>query len=166
VPVELPQGVSYEGVFEPEGPIEQTRGGGVRSVTPTRGYAPVAPPPATVQSQPTYQELPRQQQKASRLLVVSAEGLDVATRATLTQYLQSVTLPAGASGETMWELSVQDGRVARVAILFEGFANDPQTSTLQPSDAVETLKKALISWQPPIGLKGTVRLKLQISADR
>ncbi|NJS09940.1 MAG: after-VIT domain-containing protein [Microcoleus sp. CSU_2_2] len=154
VPVELPQGVSYEGVFEPEGPIEQTRGGGVRSVTPTRGYAPVAPPPA-VQPQPT----PRQQQKASRLLVVTAEGLDVATRATLTQYLQSVTLPAGASGETMWELSVQDGRVARVAI-------DSKTSTLQPSDAVETLKKALISWQPPVGLKGTVRLKLQISVDR
>ena len=161
VPVELPQGVSYEGVFEPEGPIEQTRGGGVRSVTPTRGYAPVAPSPARVQPQP-----PPQQQKASRLLVVSAEGLDVATRATLTQYLQSVTLPAGASGETMWELSVQDGRVTRVTILFEGFANDPQTSTLQPSDAVETLKKALISWQPPVGMKGTLRLKLQVSVDR
>jgi Ca-activated chloride channel homolog len=157
VPVELPQGVSYEGVFESEGPIEQTRGGGVRNVTPTRGYAPIAPPPA-VQPQPTYQ-LPHQQQNASRLLVISAEGLDVATRAALTQYLQSVTLPAGASGETMWELSVQDGRVAQVSI-------DSQTSTLQPSDAVETLKKALISWQPPVGLKGTVRLKLQISVDR
>ena len=96
---------------------------------------------------------------ASRLQVVSAEGWDAGAIAALTQYLQSVNLPAGVSGETVWELSVQDGRVAFVAI-------DTQISTLQATDAVEILKRALSSWQPPAGFKGTRRLKLRIIVDR
>ncbi|MEG4105045.1 VIT domain-containing protein [Microcoleus sp. S13_C5] len=155
VPVELPQGVSYEGIFESEG-AEQTRGGSGR-VTSTRNSAPVSPAPAMAPQQ-GYGELQRPKPLASRLQVVSAEGLDAGAIAALTQYLQSVNLPAGVSGETVWELSVQDGRVARLAI-------DPQTSTLQATDAVETLKRALSSWQPPAGFKGTLRLKLRITVD-
>ncbi|MEG4966297.1 VIT domain-containing protein [Microcoleus sp. B6-A1] len=162
VPVELPQGVSYEGIFESEG-AEPTRGG-TRSVTSNRNSAPVSPIPAMPRP-PGYGELQPSQQKVSRLQVVSAEGLDAGALAALTQYLQSVNLPAGVSGETIWKLSVQDGRIARVAILFEGFANDTKTSTLQATDAVETLKRALSSWQPPAGLKGTLRLKLRITVE-
>jgi Ca-activated chloride channel family protein len=106
-----------------------------------------------------YSPLQPQKPLASRLQVVSAEGLDVGAIAALAQYLQSVNLPTGVSGETVWELSVQDGRVAFVAI-------DTQTSTLQATDAVETLKKALSSWQPPAGFKGTLRLKLRITVER
>jgi Ca-activated chloride channel family protein len=156
VPVELPQGVNYEGIFE-SGGAEPTRGG-TRSVTSTPRPAPVSPAPAMVRQQGNSQLQP-QKPLASRLQVVSAEGLDAGAIATLTQYLQSVNLPAGVSGETVWELSVQDGRVAQWAI-------DTQTSTLQATDALETLKKALISWQPPAGFKGTLRLKLRITVDR
>ncbi|MEG5041061.1 MULTISPECIES: VIT domain-containing protein [unclassified Microcoleus] len=154
VPVELPQGVSYEGIFQSEG-AEPTRGGS-RSVTSNRNSAPVSPAP--VPRQPGYGELQPQKPLASRLQVVSAEGLDAGALAALTQYLQSVNLPAGVSGETVWELSVQDGRVARVAI-------DTKTSTLQATDAVETLQRAMSSWQPPAGFKGTLRLKLRITVD-
>lgn len=133
VPVELPQGVSYEGIFQSEG-AEPTRGG-TRSVTSNRNSAPVSPAPA-MPRQPGYGQLQPSQPKVSRLQVVSAEGLDAGALAALTQYLQSVNLPAGVSGETVWELSVQEGRVARVAI-------DHQTSTMQATDAVETLKQAL-----------------------
>ena len=163
VPVELPQGVSYEGIFDAE-KGEQTRGR-VRNMTPTRGPVPVSPAP-TVTEQAPYSEPRAQKPKASRLQVISAEGLDAATRAALTQYLQSVNLPAGVSGETVWELSVQNGRVQKVAILFEGFANDSGSSTLKATDALETLKKALMSWQPPAGFQGTVRLNLRINPDR
>ncbi len=156
VPVELPQGVSYEGIFE-SGGAERTRGG-TRSVTSTGNSAPVSPAPA-MPRQPGYGELQRPKPLASRLQVVSAEGLDAGAIAALTQYLQSVNLPTGLSGEMVWELSVQDGRVARVGI-------DTQTSTLQATDAVETLKRALSSWQPPAGFKGTLRLKLRITVDR
>ena len=160
VPVEVPQGVRYEGIFESEGAIDQTRGG-----TRVRTLAPSPVTAAPLRQQP-YRELQPQQPKTARLQVVSAEGLDAGTIAALTQYLQSVTLPAGVSGETVWELSVQDGRVARVAILFEGFANDTQTSTLQTTATVDSLKAALRSWQPPAGFKGTLRLKLRINVDR
>ena len=152
VPVELPQGVSYEGIFESEDSIGPTRGG-PRRVTPTRLLSPSAPLPVRERG---YGELKRPQQSTSPLEIVSAEGLDARAIALLTQYLQSVTLPAGVSGETVWELSVQNGRVTQVAI-------DSQASTVQATDAIETLKRALTSWQPPAGLKGTVRLKLQIN---
>ena len=156
VPVELPQGVSYEGIFS-SSRAEGTRGG-THSLTSTRGPAPVTPAPAMAR-QAAYSPLQPQQPSSSRLQVVSAEGLDAGAIVALTQYLQSVNLPTGVSGETVWELSVQDGRVARVAI-------DTQTSTLQATDAVETLKRALSSWQPPAGFKGTLRLKLRIIVDR
>lgn len=146
VPVELPQGVSYEGVFDREEAAEQTRGGS-RNYAPTRAYAPPPPSPVRIQQEP-------QQQTASRWQVVSAPGLDARSIALLTQYLQSFSLPAGVSGEVAWDISVTNGRVTKVAI-------DSQTSTL-PADAVESLQKALTSWQPPEGLKGTIRLKLQI----
>lgn len=152
VPVELPQGVSYEGVFESED-VEPTRGG-TRSFPQTRGV----PPAPAEKRQQAYREKP-QQQSTSRLQIVTAEGLDPRAINALTQYLQSISLPTGISGETVWELSVQNGRVAKVAI-------DSQASTLPTTDTIETLKKSLISWQPPTGLQGTVRLKLRINADR
>ncbi len=148
VPVELPQGVSYKGIFEPDR-VESTRGG-ARNFAPSNIPLPVSPAPAEVR---------QRGYKASRLQVVSAEGLDAGAIAALTQYLQSVTLPTGVSGETVWELSVQDGRVARSAI-------DSQTSTLQSTATVDSLKAALNSWKPPAGFKGTLRLKLRINVDR
>jgi Ca-activated chloride channel family protein len=154
VPVELPQGVSYEGIFESEG-AEATRGG-THGLTSTRGPAPMTAGSLRVPQQGNSQ---LQLQMPPRLQVVSAEGLDAGAIAALTQYLQSVNLPTGVSGETVWELSVQDGRVSRVAI-------DTQTSTLQATDAVETLKRALSSWQAPAGFKGTLRLRLRIIVDR
>ncbi|WP_373536403.1 VIT domain-containing protein [Microcoleus sp.] len=160
VPVELPQGVNYGGIFDAE-KDEQTRGG-VRSITPTRASAPMAPAPSVAQ-RTRYAEPapppPAPKPLTSRLQVVSAQGLDAASRAALIQYLQSVNLPAGVSGETVWELSVQNGRVQKVAI-------DSGSSTLKATDALETLKKALISWQPPAGFQGTVRLNLRINPDR
>jgi Ca-activated chloride channel family protein len=169
VPVELPQGVSYEGILQAD-ERDQTRGG-------TRGLAQTSSSPLPVSPAPARMVLPgppRQQQIAARLQVVSAIGLDAGAIASLNQYLQSVNLPAGVSGETVWDVSIQDGRVVKVAILFvgvapvgAGFANDTQTSTLQSTDAIESLKAALNSWQPPAGLKGTLRLKLRIiNVDR
>jgi Ca-activated chloride channel family protein len=160
VPVELPQGVSYDGIFERE-EGEQTRGGS-RNSNSTASFARPAPAPRALPA--PYSE-PPPQQIAARLQVISALGLDAGAIASLNQYLKSVNLPAGVSGETVWELSVQNRRVVKVAILFEGFANDTQTSTLQATDAIESLKAALNSWQPPAGFKGALRLKLRINAD-
>jgi Ca-activated chloride channel homolog len=155
VPVELPQGVSYEGIVQAD-EREQTRGG-TRSASSTRGVSPPAPAPLPRQAPDSQRS--RQQQIAARLQVVSASGLDAGAIASLNQYLRSVNLPAAVSGETVWDLSIQDGRVAKVAI-------DTQTSTLQATDALESIKAALNSWQPPAGFKGTLRLKLRINADR
>ncbi|MGL5062067.1 MAG: after-VIT domain-containing protein, partial [Microcoleus sp.] len=155
VPVELPQGVSYEGVFDRQEAAEQTRGGS-RNYAPTRGG--YAPPPPGPRRQAVYEPPPRQQLTASQLQVVTAEGLDARSIALLTQHLQSIILPPSLSGEMVWVLSVDNGRVTQVAI-------DPQASTL-PADVVENLKQALTSWRPPAGLKGAIRVKLQVRAER
>jgi Ca-activated chloride channel homolog len=157
VPVELPQGINYEGVFQSEEPIEQTRGG-TPNFSRTRALLPPSPATAAESRRQPYRELKPQQPSTSRLQIVSAEGLDARAIALLTQYLQSVTLPTGVSGEIVWELSVQNGRVDRVAI-------DSQTLTLQSTETIDTLKRALISWQPPEALKGTLHLKLRINPD-
>jgi Ca-activated chloride channel homolog len=117
----------------------------------------VSPAPATRVLPPPPPRPP--QQIAARLQVVSAPGLDAGAIASLNQYLRSVNLPAAVSGETVWDLSVQDGRVVKVAI-------DTQTSALQATQALESLKAALNSWQPPAGFKGNLRLKLRINVDR
>jgi Ca-activated chloride channel homolog len=155
VPVELPQGVSYEGIVQQE-ESEQTRGG-TRNFGGINSPLRVSPAPATRVLPPPPPRPP--QQIAARLQVVSAPGLDAGAIASLNQYLRSVNLPAAVSGETVWDLSVQDGRVAKVAL-------DTQTSALQATDALESLKAALNSWQPPAGFKGNLRLKLRINADR
>ncbi|MEZ2321581.1 MAG: VIT domain-containing protein [Microcoleus sp.] len=153
VPVELPQGMSYEGIFESDEAIGQTRGGGSR-VNPTRREAPSAPLQEV--AKPTYRELKPQQPSTSPLQIASVEGLDVSAIAALTQYLQSVILPTGVTGETVWELWVQDGRVVRVAI-------DYGASTLQATEPIKHLQEALTSWKPPAGVGGKVRLKLKIN---
>lgn len=155
VPVELPQGVSYEGIVQQE-ESEQTRGG-TRNFGGINSPLPVSPAPATRVLPPPPPRPP--QQIAARLQVVSAPGLDAGAIASLNQYLRSVNLPAAVSGETVWDLSVQDGRVVKVAI-------DTQTSALQATEALESLKAALNFWQPPAGFKGNLRLKLRINADR
>ncbi|HEY9851755.1 MAG TPA: VIT domain-containing protein [Leptolyngbyaceae cyanobacterium] len=166
VPVELPQGVSYEGVFGEEdravgaagnillaAPTSSAPprrvGGGTRSPD-SQSNRPLSPPtPASIQ--PSGDITLRN----SRIEVISADGLDANAIASITQNLQNVNIPNNTSGEVVLELSLQNGRVRRVVL-------DDQASTVKEQNVVDAIRRSLLTWQAPPSINNTIRLRLRI----
>lgn len=166
VPVELPEGVSYEGIFGPESvtigsgklaPRAFTSGvaslGQATANSTAIGSTTLSLPSIVPSSLPSSTAVPNQ--STSRIQVISADGLDRAARASLTQHLESVYLPTGVSGEIVFEFAVQNSRVGRIVL-------DNKASTLQDLAAIDPIKLLLTTWRPPQSVSGTIRLKLRI----
>ncbi len=188
VPVELPDGVSYEGIFGPDQTQNQPQ---VSSFGTARGVAPLsapagsagipasAPPPAPARAQsprdrtirdevmsaePYREELVKpemdnepKRQAPSGITILKAEGLDQQAIAALNQYLQSLTLPPQTSGDLTLELTVQNGRVRRVAL-------DEQNSTLSVETIINTVRSHLLTWLPPSSVPGKIIITLRIQS--
>ncbi|WP_375338615.1 VIT domain-containing protein [[Phormidium] sp. ETS-05] len=168
VPVEMPEGVSYDGIFEsadeeafaPGAAQGRLATGNTNASTGTRGgsyTSPTAPPPPP---RPLSQAEDRTASEpapisTSKIEVVSAEGLDASAIVSLEQHLKYVTLPASASGEVVWELTVRGGRVVRTIW-------DDTASTVRDSDTLDALEQAISSWSVTGNTSGTVRIKLRI----
>lgn len=154
VPVDMPEGVSYDGIFGGE-EADSTRGsrGGGGYVTLQQQPMPTAPAPRGLADPETQGGM---SSPLDRLDILSAEGLAQNAVAMLEQHLQSVTVPEGVHGELVFEILVQDGRVRRVIW-------DDRASVLKQRTVVESLQKLLLSWPVPADTRGTVRLKLRIN---
>lgn len=164
VPVELPEGVSYEGIFGPAADEERSSGAASR-MAPASAVRPLsAPPPAGVTysspapepakpAEPTPART--EAQAAGRIEIISADGLEGSAIAGLAQYLQSVNLPQGVSGEIVLEFPVRNRRVGRIVL-------DDKASTLQDAAVLDPIKRALSRWGAPNSVTGTIRLKLRI----
>ncbi len=173
VPVEMPQGVSYTGVF---GDRADQSVNAPATTSNTRGYAAPPQPQSVMPSSPggnrgsaSNQPQPMLKPKVpareaeklelqvpnNRLQIISADGLDPQAIASLTQLLQYVNLPAGVSGEIVLEFPVSNGRVGRIIL-------DDTSSTLQESATINEIKRAIATWQAPATASGTIRLKLRI----
>ncbi len=160
VPVELPEGVSYEGIFgaddvanmsgtanfapAPSGiiPLSRQAGG-------TRGGGDTilaAPDDTTSQGSP-------------QLTVVKIEGLEPEQEenaiASLTQHLQSLNLPEGFTGEIIFELQIRDGAIQRVIL-------DDIESTLQDTTIVDPIRRSLLGWSISESVTGTIRVTLRV----
>jgi Ca-activated chloride channel family protein len=153
VPVELPEGVSYDAFPEPQEEAQMTRGaGGVRSFAMPR---PAAYPYDRYVASPLMLEGSPSPPNSNHVEVVTVEGLDRSAIASLTQHLQGINLVNTIGGDLVLELLVKDGRVERIIL-------DDQVSTMQQKDVVDPIKKSLFAWQSPAGLRGTIRIKLRI----
>ena len=165
VPVELPEGVSYEGIFGPEESEDVVSSGNaafsgqdilsLRSRISGRGN--IAPAPAPVNSaQPPSPE--PQTESTSQIEVVTIDGLDPAELdnaiASLTQHLQNLNLPTGFNGKIVFELEVRDGRIRRVVL-------DDQESTIEDLIVVDPLRQLLSRWQAPRSSVGTITVELR-----
>ncbi|MBD1807715.1 after-VIT domain-containing protein [Microcoleus sp. FACHB-SPT15] len=91
----------------------------------------------------------------AQLQVVIVTGLDQAAVADLTRHLQQLNLPSGFSGEIVFEFVVNKGRVGRIVL-------DEEASTLTELAVIERIKRSLISWRVPQSATGTVCLTLRI----
>lgn len=181
VPVELPEGVSYEGIFGADSAADislstanlRTRSGsmvapsypapqlpsGAGNVLPSisrpNNRPTSASPPATTDT--TAAEAMPVKPSQSKLEVLKAEGLDAAAIASLTQALQGLTLPTGVKGDLVLEFTVRNGRVGRILL-------DDKASTLQETSVIELIKRSLQRWQPPQSVKGPIRVTLRVNA--
>ncbi|MBD2099188.1 after-VIT domain-containing protein [Trichocoleus sp. FACHB-591] len=167
VPVEMPEGVSYEGVFGNAQDAAMGSGAAVPmpAMAPSRSLAgrPVgsnnqaatASPPVAKTRVAAEAEAIAPVPNNSRLQVVSITGLDPAQMPMLTQYLQRLNLPTGFNGDVVLEFSVQNGRVGRILL-------DDKTSTLKEAVVVNVIKRSLQGWQPSQGVTGKVRVTLRL----
>lgn len=179
VPVELPEGVSYEGIFgantadkavsyaaPPTGGImplsPATSGAVTRSAIRTRGSSRLeesADANIAAESAPQRPiSMPKPTNAQSRIQIVSITGLtgDLTTaEQAIAQQLRSLQLPSGISGKVVFEITVQNGRLVKVIF-------DDVDSTLQDQNAIEMLKRSLQNVVLPSSFKGTMRLTLNV----
>lgn len=164
VPVELPEGVSYEGIYgtgargnrvgrQLSSPSGSVRGGTRGMSSASRGSArgPLAQS-SLWESDDSYEELAPENH---RLEVISASGLDAGARDSLARELGWVDLPSGVSGEIVFEFRVSNGRVGRIIL-------DDTVSTLQAKAVLDEIRQVLAIWNAPRSVSGNVRLKLRI----
>lgn len=173
VPVELPQGVSYEGIFGREEGVSPggnlplaasprsrvgggTRSGDFSTTNRLQGQVvfPLSPPPPP--PPPPVRGLDENvAQNTSRIEVISADGLDANAIASITQKLQNVNIPNNISGEIVLELVLQNGRVRRIIL-------DDKASTVKDQKVVDNIRRSLLTWQAPQSINNTIRLRLRI----
>ncbi|MCC5609436.1 after-VIT domain-containing protein [Nostoc sp. CHAB 5834] len=165
MPVEMPEAVSYQGVF---------------GSTPGGGFAPkiLLSKPSALASEEAPDFLRQKRSPQSpvakeveislsfdleemeqdeipdaainhQLEVISATGLDETGIADLTQHLQQLNFPSGFSGEIVFEFSVNKGRVGGIVL-------DEKVSTLKDAVVVEKIKRSLLLWRVPPSTTGIV----------
>ncbi|MGV0105966.1 Trypsin [Nostoc sp. DSM 114160] len=167
VPVEMPEAVSYEGVF---------------GNAPAGGFAPQmefltlsAPAPDFLRQKRSLQSPAPKEVEISlsfdfeemeqdeildaainhQLEVISITGLDNTEITDLTRHLQQLNFPSGFSGEIVFEFTVNKGRVERVVL-------DEEISTLKDPVVVEKIKRSLLLWRVSSSTTGKVILTLHL----
>lgn len=173
VPVELPEGVSYEGIFGPQ--AERNQSAGSRS-TPSLMMQPAMPDPNAPSSsgaaggrgsrQPNFtgqDELRTRLRtpESSRIEIIEATELNPDALAELNRYLQGVNLPSDVTGKAVFEVVVDQGNVTRIIL-------DDLESTLKLSGnadqviTIDRIRRSLQTWRPPTDINGTVKITLQV----
>ncbi|MBZ8180914.1 VIT domain-containing protein [Oscillatoria salina] len=177
VPIEMPQGVSYQGVFGGAAPMSGMRMR--RSFAQNKSYSAQAisgfaapesalfaeeaedvsfAAPGMMADSSSTAEMCENEAIAPEFLaieVVSVTGLDAAATAALTKHLQEVELPAGFSGEVVFEFTINKGRVLRLML-------DEEKSTLTDGKIIYQIRISLLAWHPTQSASGTVSLTLRV----
>ena len=185
VPVEMPEGVEYEGVFGGTDFMVQKRilPSAAGPSSPARPSRPSAPA-ALMRSLPSDKEdeeivrgisfrplselpapeecasAPSKQKRArpkppSPVEVVSATGLDQEAIDSLNEHLATLTVPPGTNGELVLEIVFDKLRASRIVV-------DADASTLVDVELLKTIKKWIFSWHIPQFIGNTVRLTLRV----
>ncbi len=147
VPVEMPEGISYEGI----GATDWVAGGMIAAAS-SASYFASSPAPGSFRLRSVTPALVQHQ-----LEVVNVTGLVQTAIDLLTEHLQQLNLPAGLSGEIIFEFQVAKGRVGKVML-------DEEASTLKKAVLVYLIRRSLIGWKTPQSVTGTVRINLRIQS--
>jgi len=91
------------------------------------------------------------------LEVVSVIGLNEQMIVLLIQHLQSIQLPAGFSGDLVFELQINKGRVRQVVL-------DEQASSFKEQTVIDIIRRSLVSWRLPQMLTTKVSLTVRVQS--
>lgn len=162
VPVEMPEGVSYNAVFSS---VDSSQSASLQSPSSyARGISNVKSGAMDMYDitlispgmmMPDNEEVNLPSSLPSQLEIISVTNLDTAATNVLKSYLQQLSLPSGFSGEIVFEFPVKKGRVTRVML-------DKKASTLTEATVIDLIKRSLLAWQVPVSAAGTIRLTLRI----
>ncbi len=160
VPIEMPDGVSYEGIFGDFDagevmPMSMSPSSMSRLQRGPSAASPIGIVPPMMEDALESSPVRPTQPPVQRVFVVDAAGLDTSDVARLEQYLQRLQPPAGITGEVVWELRIRNGIVERLLL-------DERESTLQDRDTLDLMRRSLQSWQPTATGTGTVRVRLSV----
>ena len=175
VPIEMPEGIRYEGIFgnvdysAVASRVQLQRSAPLRSFAPDVAYAP-RPEPMKSSAPPDEFDMtlisPEMVDESDydigadiggniRLQIVRVNGLDASAIALLNRHLQAIQLPAGFTGNLVFELRVNKGRVIQVVF-------DEQASSLQETTVVEAIRRSLLTWKAPQSTTRIVLLTIRI----
>ncbi|MGL6284594.1 MAG: after-VIT domain-containing protein, partial [Microcoleaceae cyanobacterium] len=167
VPVELPEGVSYTGIFGNESEaadsmmgqnqnyampnMPATRSGGIYPKSLSR--TPAAPPPVSQK----VTESAESSVSVGQIQIISATNLSTDAIASLTQYLQGLIISEKVKGEVTWVINLQNGVVRQIIL-------DDDLSTITDEKLLDRIKRAIVGWQFPQSINGEVILKLKVES--
>ncbi|MEH2281291.1 MAG: VIT domain-containing protein [Nostoc sp.] len=173
VPVEMPEAVSYKGVFgnapaggfAPQMKFSKLSAPASENVSDflRQKRSPKSPVAKEAEISFSFDSEKMEQGEISdaainhQLEVISVTGLDETEIADLTQHLQQLNFPSGFNGEIVFEFTVNKGRVERVVL-------DEKASTLKDAVVVEIIKRSLLLWRVPPSTTGKVILTLHLHA--
>ena len=173
VPVELPEGVSYEGIFGPNpngrayaapgSPMRRTRnhvggsrGPGVRTGGLSLPLPSARPSPADVSGEAVDPSPTQCDSSALAIQIIQAEGLTTDQTETLQQYLcRNAELLQGVTGDIFLEVDVRNGRLVRIVL-------DDIQSTVSDRQILNQLRGLLQGWMVPDTPTTTLKLQLRL----
>jgi Ca-activated chloride channel family protein len=181
VPVEMPEGISHQGIFGNIAFAAAAPGGVMFTEAARKRSAPPAPKPSPQMEMREFlaDDLPsrgyanfeiisdesvdfpafeRAESSIPHLQVLSVTGLDQQLVVLLTQYLQSIDLLTDVNGDLVFEFQIIQGRVRHLVL-------DEQVSSLTESAVIQLIKQKLLIWQPPQTITQKVVLTLRIRAS-
>jgi len=163
VPVEMPEGISYQGIFgdvEVEAtyefeviPSEPPDEFDITLISPNMmeldeldeewSPTPEPAPSKAPKMKPTAKApLPKAESTPNRLQIVSASGLNQDAIARLTQHLQSIQLSPGVSGNLVFEFYISKSRVQQVTL-------NEKASSVKDQTVIEAIRRSLLTWHSP-----------------
>ncbi|WP_446414564.1 after-VIT domain-containing protein [Coleofasciculus sp.] len=186
VPVEMPEGISYQGIFGDveveatyefeESPSEPPDEFDITLIDPgmvaeeeerwdrdeqmldDAEYTLIFESRSAQSRTPEIEaDVTKAESKDNRLQIVSATGLNKDAIARLTQHLQSIQLPPGVKGNLVFEFYISQGPVRQLIF-------DQEASSVNDQDVTEAIRRSLLTWHPPQATVDKVRLVIGIQS--
>jgi len=175
VPVEIPEGISYQGIFgdvevEATYEFEEIPSGVPEFDITLIDTSMLADEDKAIRESPTPEPAPSRDPKMkptakaplptasstpNRLQIVSASGLNEDAIANLTQRLQSIQLSPNVKGFLLFEFYISKGRVRQVTL-------NQKASSVKDQTVIEVIRRSLLTWRPPQSTVDQVSLVIGI----